>query len=807
MLKSYFLVALRTLRKQPGYTCINVLGLALGLACCLIIFLFVYEEYTFDAFHQKADDLYRLYNVEARPEGTRIYAGMPMPLGPALQADVAAVRHTVRVLDGGGTVQVDEARFGENILFADAAFFEVFSFPLVQGDPATALTDLQSVVLTEAQARKYFGETPALGQTLRIRIGPDFEDFLVTGVAAALPEASSIRFRMVVRFEKHPFYPQDGDNWDSFNHQVYAELMPGTDPATVETHLVDFSRTYLGDLTSHLNRLMGLDPETGDAYQLRLQPIRAMHLDARIPEGRSSNPLFSWILGIIALMVLGSGCINFVNLSTGQAATRLKEVGVRKVVGAGRRQLMGQFWGETLLLCLLALVLGVGLAELGLPHFNAFLRRDLSLDLGGNGPLWVALPALLLLTALLAGSYPALYLTRFQPSDILKGYPQHRGKGPFRNGLIVFQFALAFLLVMSMLTMTRQLDYLRTQDPGFDQEQVVVVPVSASEQDDAFVEVYKQQLQSVAGVVGVTAASNALGQGPSGGRSTSIITFTHEDTDIPAHVVRIDPDYLATLGLGLVWGRSFSADLPGDRQAILINETLARRLAIEPGESFPLTGFSIEHGVTPTVIGVVRDFNFEALRQPIAPLVMHMDASVPFTRLFIRIRPENVPATLAAVETHWKALTPDHTFRHSFLDEDVDRQYTQEVRQIQVAGVATILAMLIACFGLLGLAVLTSVRRTKEIGVRKVLGASVAGLVLLLSKDFLRWVALAFMLAAPLAWFNMDLWLSQFAYQIEMSWQTFLTAGLSVLLVAVLTVSYQAVKAALANPVKSLRYE
>jgi ABC-type antimicrobial peptide transport system permease subunit len=552
---------------------------------------------------------------------------------------------------------------------------------------------------------------------------------------------------------------------------------------------------------------MGKDPETGDAYQLLIQPIRDVHLDGRITEGRASNPIFSWVMGVIALMVLASGCINFINLSLGQAAARVKEVGVRKVMGAARLQLMGQFWSETVVLCLLALLVGIGLAELGLPYFNAFLRRDLSLDIAGSGALWAALLGLLLLTALLAGSYPALYLSRFRPVVILQGRLRQGGKGYLRKGLIVFQFVLAILLVTMMLTMNGQLHYLRDQDIGFDQEQVVVVPVSISEQDDAFVERYRQRLQTVPGVVEVAAASNALGQAPTGGRSTSILTFTHRDADIPAHLLRIDPSYLEALDLQLAWGRNFSDALPGDRQAVLINETMARRLSIQPGDAYPLDGFTVGATDAPTVIGVVEDFNFEPLRKPIAPLVMYMDPSTPFMRLFVRIRPDEAQATLAAMEAHWKELAPDLSFNHSFLDEDVDRQYLQEVRQIQVAGVATTLAMLIACFGLLGLAVLTGAQRTKEIGVRKVLGASALGLVMLLSKDFLRLVAVAFVLAVPLAWFNLDLWLAQFAYRVDLTPGVFLLAGAAVLLVAWLTVSYQAVRAALANPVDSRRDE
>lgn len=804
MLRTHFRFALRHLRRHPGYTAINVAGLALGIGCCLLVFLYAREELRFDRFHDKIDRLFRVVAHEHRTDGDRSYANMPAPLAPTLAAELPGVARATRVMDGGAVVHHGDRVFREAVTFVDPAFLQMFSFPLVAGDPATALHDLNSVVLTEETARKFFGEAEAVGQVLTLQLA-EAEAFVVTGVAAAPPNASSLSFDVLLRFEKNPDYAVTADAWDSATHQVFVELAPRARPADLNAALAPILRTYRADYVEYLNTHFRVPASERDVLRLQLQPMADIHFDTRFQEGRTGNPVFVYILIGIALLVLASGCINFINLSLGRIATRLKEVGVRKAVGASRQHLILQFWVETALLCLAALLLGIGLVESILPAFGRFLRTDLQLDFFSDPVLPAAVALLFFAITFIAGSYPAFHLAGFHPVDVLKGRLHVRGPGLFRRGLTAFQFALSILFISSTLVMVRQFTFLQEQDPGFVQEQVVTLPISGRADGDVLAERLRARLAAEPGVVSVGAASNALGLGPDGSTYRSVMTFMHLDTEIRAHLLRIDAGYLQTLGIPMVAGRPFAPD--DSRSGILINETFARQLPEEEVVGLPLSGFELPSGETPVIRGVVQDFHFESLHHRIEPLLMHVDAGTPVRRLFIRIRPTGVPATLAALERHWTAVAPDVPFQYSFLDEDVDRQYRAVARQIQVATTAAGLAVLIACLGLFGLSVMAVNRRIKEIGIRKVLGASVTGLLLLVTREFLLLVGVAFVLAAPLAYFAAHGWLTQFAYRISVPWTIFLAAGLLTLLIALATVSYQAVRAARTNPVRALRYE
>jgi len=680
MFKNHLKIAVRQMLSHKGYTAINALGLSVGFACCLIIFLFVRDEYTFDSFHENADRLFRLVKMEHRPDGVRIHDGMSMPVAPAIEADVPMVRHATRVLNGGATAIVDDRRFSEDVLFTDAGFFDMFTFPLLSGDPKTALAEPGNVVVTTRTAKRLFGRTDVVGESLLLQIGTEPAEFQITGVAEETPANSSIRFAIVTRFENHPFYADDHDNPGSFNHTVYIELAEQANVTDAATLVQSSVRRTLAGLVSHLEDLTGGNPVEGGALQTELQPVRDVHLDTRISTGRASNPLISWILGVVALIVLASAVINFVNLSIGRAADRTREIGIRKVSGADRMQLIRQFWVESAIVCLLSLVLGLVLAKIALPEFNAFLRRELTLNLGSNVALWAGVVFLFLATTFFAGGYPALFMSRFHPTRVLNGGGKSGGSSRLRSALIVVQFSFAILFVTGMFTMTRQLQYLRDADTGFTREQVVTIPISTSQQDERFVEAYKARIQTVPGVIAVTAASNTLGIGPGGGRATSIVTFTNGDIDIPAHILRIDPDYLETLDIDLSWGRALT-DSEGDQRFVLINEKLASMLASPLAEVSQLSGFELGDE-TPEIAGVVKDFNFEALRNPIDPIVMFTAPEAPFMKMFVRIQPNRVRETLAELQNHWRELAPDRPFSSSFLDEDVDRQYTQETKQI-----------------------------------------------------------------------------------------------------------------------------
>ncbi|MFQ5629071.1 MAG: ABC transporter permease, partial [bacterium] len=579
MLKNYLKIALRNFWRHKGYTLINCLGLAIGISCCLIALLYIGHEVSYDRFHEHSDRIYRLYSMQRRADGVRYSAGMSMPIGPAVAAEIPGCERVARLISGNGTLQYRDRTLTESIRFTDPDFFRIFSFPLREGDASTALQEMNSVVLSEETARKYFGDADAIGKRLSIRLHEDFEDFIVTGVAAPVPKTSSIDFKVLLRFEKNPRYESSKDNWTDFNHSVYVRLAQGVDPVEVERLLMPFSEMHLANFINYLGRFVDVAPETGEVFRLSLQPISEIHFDTRIHQGRSRSPVYIFVLAIIALMVLGSACINFINLSVARAMTRMKEVGIRKVAGANRKQLLVQFWIETMLLSFLALAIGMVFCEQALPYFNRFTRLQLTMDFFASPYMLAALLGLLLLTVLIAGTYPVLYISRYRPVEIFSGQMRLGRTSYFRQGLVVFQFGLSILFIISALVMSDQLVFLRSQNPGFNEEQVVVIPVMGQKDGAKLLQLFKIKLSTESGVASVTGASNNLGIGPEGSTFRSVSSFEYKGRQVNAHLLRIDPAYLRTLTISVVEGRAFREAVPGDRASILVNETLAAKLS------------------------------------------------------------------------------------------------------------------------------------------------------------------------------------------------------------------------------------
>lgn len=818
MLKNYFKIALRNLKRQKLYAFINVFGLAVGLAICTLIFLFVRDELTFDRFHVDHDRIYRVSHPSFDADGdfTGTYPYQPVPLGPALKAELPEVEAYVRFYEAPYVVRRETEVFQENILFADSSVFSVFTFPLLHGDPATALSDLNAVVLSEAAAGKYFGEEGPIGKRLSIRLGDRFEDFTVTGIARPVPGNSSIRFDLLVPIDKLPLEAGwDVDDWRRVRTITYIRLARRTQRADVEEKLVSFRQFHYP--WEAVEEREGRPP-----VRFLLEPIVDTHLNTwtiggLIPAG---DPLHSYLLGGMALLVMVVACINFMTLAIGRSAGRGREIAVRKIVGARRTQLMGQFWGEALLLSLLALVLGLVLARAFLPAFNVIASKELHFDFFGDALTIPALFALVLVTGLTAGSYPALVLSRVKPVETLKHTLKLGGSNVLTKVLVVVQFGLSVFLITGALVILNQLHYLHTQNPGFDKEQVVVIP--SSEMGSIFTQAadarrvfhdYRNELGTRSDIVGMTAVSRppALQLSPAS-IQRHLAAGYHENVALDA----VDASFLDVLGLTIVEGRRFDPSLESDRvQAVLINETLAHRFGWTEPVGQSLTGL-VEHTLldsipNPVVIGVVKDFHTRPLHFPVQPVMLTLNETVNQQihkrHLLVRISPNDIPATLAALGVAWQKVAPDVPFAYSFLDADLGRQYQAEERWGQIVTYAAGFAILIACLGLLGMAALSASGRTKEIGIRKVLGASVTGIALLVSREYVRLAVIAVVLAAPIAWVATSRWLQHFAYHLPLSPSLFLLSGVLVFMAAVLTVSYQSIKAAVADPVNSLRYE
>ena len=798
MLKNYLLITLRNLQRRPGFAFVNVFGLAAGLACTLLIGLYVHDEFAFDGFHEAADRTYRVVTVVEPPEGDLSFnSGNGWPLAPAIQAAYPEVEAITSIRTWSPSVK-HEGRYGyPRTLWADAAFFDVFSFPLRAGDPATALQAPYSLVLSDVAAQRYFGTADALGRTLVLN---DTLTFTVTGVAE-VPEHSHIQFDALAASPTfHTLYPGFDPSQQWFTLQVfnYLRLQEGAR-----------SQAFANKLGTLYDRHFG--EWNGYRLEARIEPLRDVYL--RSPAGNGLGPRgnveYAYLLGAIAVFVLLIAGINFTNLATARALERAKEVGVRKTVGSTRGSLVQQFLLESIVTAALALLVGLGLVSLVLPYFNDLAGKSLVLrDLAGL-EVGLLLLGLVGVVGLAAGLYPALVLARHRPVDVLKGrYATGRQGVRLRQALVVCQFALSCGLIICTLAVAEQLRFMQAQELGFDEEQVLVVDASAAPgrvrtaQADAF----EQALAAHAGVE-VASLAGAL-PGRAGWRGQVTFPADRPDAGIGMEHVMADADYVRALGLRIVAGRDVSAERPSDAEgALLLNEAGAKAFGWTPEEALgqrlvsPGTGFDAE------VVGVVADYHQHGLQERIPPLaVMQIN---PWNRplAVLRIDPRQAEAVLDHAEAVWAGFFPGYDFDAFFLDDAFGQAYAQEQRLARIFGTFAALAILIACLGLFALAAYATAQRTKEIGVRKVFGATVPGLVALLTRDFLALVGVAFVVAAPVAYLAMDRWLDGFAYRTDLGAGVFLLAAALALVVAFLTVSVRALRAASANPMNALRYE
>jgi putative ABC transport system permease protein len=801
MWKSYLKIALRAMRKQKVYAFINIFGLAVGLAFCALIFLFVHDELSFDRCHEKRDRIYRLSCTEYRPDGgvDRIFAWQPMPLGPALKAEFPEVEEYVRFQKLQRFVRGSAAAVKEDVLFADPSVLEVFTFPLLRGDPKTALADPKSVVLSAKAARKYFGDSDPSGQSLGIRLADRFEDFAVSGVAQDVPANSTVSFDILAPFAA--LGDEDAGKWDSSNSPTCLLLRSAAAAGRLEEKLVEFRARHYPD---EPRRLRELNWSGGGPWRrFGLQPLLKVHLDTTVAGGsfKSSDPAYSYILTGIALLVLVIAGINFMTLAIGRSAGRAREIGIRKVVGARRGQLAGQFWGEAFLQSLLAMAVGLGLAQLVLPVFNLLTGKTLSFGIASRPEIFLGLLGLALAAGLLAGSYPALVLSGFRPVETLKNRLRLGGSNLLTRSLVVAQFALSVVLIASTLVMLEQLRQVRTKNLGYDKENVVVVSLEGVE-GARTLELLRHELRGRSGIAGLTGVSLAFEHG------ISTYGFKSRGGLKEVHLYRVQADYLDTLGMKLAAGRGFDESRATDAgQAVIINETMARYLGLAEPLGQTIDGLYLDKSrMPPTVIGIVKDYNFRSLHSPIEPLALTLSKD-DISYLMARLRPGGIQTALAALRAAWAKVSPDVPFTFSFLDEDLDHAYKSEERWSRIVGYGSLFAIIVACLGLFGLSALTAAKRTKEIGVRKILGASIPRVTLLLSKEFAVLVVIASALAVPPAWFAVRAWLGRFAFRAGMRPELFFIAGGLALAVAVLTVGFQSVRAATRNPVDSLRYE
>jgi putative ABC transport system permease protein len=814
MIQNYLKLALRAILKQKSLSAINILGLSIGLACFVLFLLYALHEFNYDRFHADSDRLFRVYRwTEAmRGEGTEGDPYLPIPLGPALKTDLPDVENFTRMRSAWGRdfVRVNGTVSRQAICFADPQFFDVFTFSLKYGSPATALKALNSIVLTEKTALRLFGEANPVGRTLEVRQGEQFVPFVVSAVAEDLPSNSTVTFEVLGNFEALRSLPRMERRWTSWNHSAYftfVKLRPGSGLPHDAARLLQFRQKYYPDEEAEL-RKEGHWTASGTPVTYRLQPLRDMHTQTMVAGGEVPpvEPRSIWTLVAIAAGVLAIACINFTTLAIGRSAGRAREVGVRKVMGSDRRRLVGQFLTESVLLTVLSGVAAMGLAHALLPAFNRLADRDLVLSFRQFPEMGWLLGGLVLLTGLVAGAYPALVLSGFRPVEILRSKIRLGGSNFFTKSLVTGQFVLSVGLIVSTLVILKQLHFMRSQNPGFERENVVVVDADGSNSARLF-PLFKQAVQARPEVLGISGAESSFGEGAGWSRSGWDNNGTHHEV----YEYFVDPNFLNVLDMKLLAGRNFEAGNTADTvRSVVINEAMMRSFGwtLETAVGQVLTGyFEDPKQALPVVIGVVRDFHYRPLKEEIQPQMFHQFSGYTPFKYLVRLRPGDPASAMAALQKDWAALEPVLPFKYSFLDEDLDRFYRAEARLGNIVSWAGGISIFLACLGLFGLVALAVANRRKEIGIRKVLGASVTGITGLLARDFLKLVVIAIVIASPVAYYFMQRWLSDFAYHINLKWWMFAGAGAVAVVIAFLTVGFQSVRAALADPVRSLRSE
>jgi len=792
MLWNYLKVTWRNIRRYKGYSFINIVGLAVGLACCILILLWVQDELSYDRFHANGDDLYRIVAEWRKTEPATHYWPVCAPLAPALKEEYPEIIKAARFtrLRRGQLVKFGSKNFTEaQICLTDPDFFEMFTFPFVQGDVQTALTHPESIVFTEEMAVKYFGTEDPIGKTLNIN---NEYDFIVTGVIKNIPHNSHLQFNFLASFVRIEDFERAWavlDNWTLNGFATYVQLDKNASPEELTNKIATYLQKHVRDSKD----------------VIYLQSLKDIHLySSHIQFGieGQGDIRYVYIFSIVAFFVLIIASINFMNLSTARSSNRAKEVGLRKVVGAKRAQLIRQFFCESVVMAFCSLILAVVLVELFLPLFINLSGKQLSLDFTSHINILLGIVLLTLITGFLSGSYPALFLSSLRPVKILKGISKPEGQGYlFRRILVVSQFSLSVLLIICTVVVSHQVGFMRNKKLGFDRQQVVYFPIR-----DELVPTYesfKSELLKNIGIKNVAASSNL----PTSGviLTTDKVTWEGKNPEevVVLEVTSAGYDFIETFNMEMVKGRSFSKEFSSDEEeAIVINETAEKTIGIEDP-----VGKQLVFGESAvTIIGVVKDYHFKSLHSEIEPLVL---AIVPdlYRYVFVKLDAADIPNTLIGIERTWKSLFPDTPFEFHFLDEAYDRLYRSEQQMGTLFNSFTILAVFISCLGLFGLASFMAEKRTKEIGIRKVLGASVIGIVALLNKQFTKLVLIANIIAWPIAYYAMFRWLQGFAYRINLEIWTFALAALTALVIAVLTVSYQSVRAAIQNPIESLRYE
>ena len=817
MFKNYFIVAFRNLLKRKGFSLINILGLATGMAVCLLIVLFIQSELSFEKQHEKADNIYRVALERSYPGRSTSYAIIPQSIGAAIKTEYPEVLESTRLFNfaanGNFFLRIGEKTFEEKrVLAADSNFFRVFTCKVLHGDVTTALEKTHSAVINATTAKKYFGTTDVVGKQFETDGNDTTETFVITAVVADWPGNSHFLFDMLVSTSTFQFARRL--NYTGFAAYTYLLLNPNSSYKALEAKFPDIIKKYVsGEISKTFKQSWEDFQKAGNGYHYYLQPLTKIHLISDLEAELRPNGSMTavYIFGVVAIFILLLACINFINLSTARSLERAKEVGIRKTFGSDKRSLIGQFLIESVFISIISMVIAFGIIILLIPSFNTISGKDLSVTYFLQLKWILVLIAFVLITGIVAGLYPAFVLSSFNPIMVLKGrFKSNRYGLALRNGLVIFQFAISVILIISTIVVNRQMNYMLGNKLGFQKDHVIVL--ERTDMVENQLPAFKNELLSIPGIESAAGTSTMPG-------NQNFFGTTWQEMGSKAPMTGrgmiVDEDYAKTLGLEINEGRFFSKEFSTDTLSVVLNERAVKELGLKTALGSRLTSpanlFNAPDGseYVYNVVGVVKDFHYHSLHEPISPLVIINSKKFGnrSNLVALRIKGDNFKKAVIDIGTVWKKFVKDKPFNYYFLDRSLADQYQAEQTTQRIFTIFSGLAIFIACIGLLGLAAYATQQRTREISIRKVLGASEGSIVTMLSKDFLKLVLLSSAIAFPIAWWAMNKWLQDFAYRIDVGWWIFIVASLAALLIALFTVSTQAIKAAITNPIKNLRTE
>ncbi|GHA33870.1 ABC transporter permease [Salinimicrobium marinum] len=806
MNKNYLKIAFRNLWKNLTFTSLNILGLTIAFGVAILLSTYALFQLSYDEFHENKDSIYQVYSTDQLPDGPEGDVSKSIPFAGALQEEVPGVEKITRFNGRGVLVLNGDKQLTMTAAYVDPDFFSIFSFPAIKGEKNNPIGKKSSVAISEAAANKIFGHTDVLGESIRVITEGKESPFTVSAIIEDMPDQSSIKFDLALDFTNQSdfSYADNIGDWDKENHEVYMQLAKGVTPQQFEKSTEAFTVAHYADDMAAAKRDGAQPNAEGNYIQIRLFPVADISL-AEFKNGiATANKTMPFLVLGISFLIIFIASVNFINMSIAKSTQRLREIGMRKTLGAGKSQLFFQFWGESILVFIISVALGMLIALALMDPFKTLFNTQATFSSIATPEILTGFIFVLLLITLIAGGYPALLLSKLGTIQALKGKLKLSGKNRVRDFLMVLQFGIAILLISGTFVLHNQLEFMRTKDLGFNKEQVVAFALNGKQNDTRTMQLLRDELEDKPGILQITAANNILGLGKDGSRSTSVLGFEYKGRNVYTNMLFVDYDYSETIGLEVIQGRSFDRKYATDSLSVVINEAMARTIQ----EENPLNArIYLDDSLSFSVIGVVKDYNFQDLDNTIEPITLFLNPERSTRYAYVKVSPKNATTSFEKIRAAWNKIEPNAEFTGSFLDENIDRTLKRERTMTTIISSGAIIAIVLSCIGLFAISLLIVAQRRKEIGIRKVVGASVSTITLMLTKDFLKLVGISFLIAAPVAWWLMSKWLQEYPYKIELNIWIFIAAGVLSAVIAVLTISFKTIKAALQNPVKSLKTE